>query len=399
MYKRVSKCRACDNSELQEVFNLGVQPLANDFCFEQQESAGHVPLKVMFCENCTNSQLSVVVDPNIIYRNYPYVTSKSETMQAHFKNLWSEIVKDGAPETVVEIGSNDGLFLKFCKSQGVARRIGVDPAANLIPEPEDGFLPVCSLFNQVAAQDIADNEEKIDVVVARHVFCHINDWHAFIDNIELISNTDTRIFIEVPYVKDMINGFEFDTIYHEHLDYVSVRAMEALLSKTNLHIHRITQFAIHGGAIVFMLRHNSHTDIDESVQRFKDLEYVTLDSWKHFKIGSNRKIFQLKDMIDRARGSVCCGFGASAKSTVWINACGFTKEQVQFICDCTPEKQGKFSPGNDIPIVPESDLLGRMPQFAIMFAWNFKAEILKKNHEYISKGGRFLIPDISIASV
>jgi len=402
MYKKVKACRACGNLQLKEVYDLGVQPLANDFCRSNQESAGHVPLKVMFCEECTNSQLSVVVDPNIIYSNYPYVTSKSQTMKDHFRNLWNEITKEVKPKTLVEIGSNDGLFLNFCHDEGVESVIGIDPAINLHPsQGPDGVTSICSLFDEQVAREIVDREIHPDVIVARHVFCHINDWREFMQNIEAISNSETLVVIEVPYVMDMIRGLEFDTIYHEHLDYLSIKAMDYLLEGFMFHIHRIVRFEIHGGAIVLILRRDDcENAADPGVEIFSELEVLNLDIWEKFKQGCDRKIYQLKDMITRMPPTMkVVGFGASAKSTVWINACGFTSKHIKFICDCTPEKQCKFSPGNDIPIYPESELMGQNADVAVLFAWNFKKEILAKNQEFISTGGRFLIPDIGISSV
>jgi novobiocin biosynthesis protein NovU/D-mycarose 3-C-methyltransferase len=400
MYKNVKVCRACGSSELQEVFNLGVQPLANDFCHPWEESQGHAPLKVMFCEQCTNSQLSVVVDPNIIYSNYPYVTSKSQTMKDHFQMLWKEVTKEVNPQVVVEIGSNDGLFLHFCRDQGVKKIIGIDPATNLQMEKGPGEIDlICSLFNEDSAQQVVDKNMEVDLIVARHVFCHINDWLEFMHNIEKISNTNTVVAIEVPYVMDMLQGLEFDTIYHEHLDYLSIRAVQHLLKDFMFSLNRVVRFSIHGGAILLILkRDDAYQSMDSSVPISLELESLSLKTWEDFKFGSLRKIDQLQSMVNRMdEKNRIVGFGASAKSTVWINACGFTRKEIEFICDCTPEKQGKMSPGNDIMVVPESELMAGV-DVAILFAWNFKKEILAKNHEFISKGGRFLIPDIHIST-
>jgi SAM-dependent methyltransferase len=353
----------------------------------------------MFCEYCTNAQLSVAVNPSIIYSNYPYVTSKSQTMRNHFQLVWQEIIKESKPKLLVEIGSNDGLFLEFCHGQGVEKVIGIDPAANLTPKQgPDGIWPICSLFDEDAARQVVDHNQDVDVVVARHVFCHVDDWREFMQNLEAISNPNTVIMIEVPYVLDLLQGLEFDTIYHEHLSYISVKAMQELLREFMFHIHKIVRFSIHGGAILLVLRRNDcDLNADSSVAIFEELEAINLNTWADFRTGAKRKIEQLKDMVgSMSKTQRVVGFGASAKSTVWINACGFTSKQIQFICDCTPEKQGKYSPGNDIPIYPESDLRDRKADCAILFAWNFKREILAKNHEFISHGGRFLIPAIHI---
>jgi hypothetical protein len=398
MYKTLTHCRSCGNDKLVEAFDLGLQPLANDFAFPGSACCGYAPLKVNFCEQCTMSQLSVVVDPKIIYSNYPYVTSRSKTMENHFENLWRAINDECKASTVIEIGSNDGLFLQFCKDRGTTTAIGVDPAENLRPSLETGIWSVCSLFDQTAAHAAHEMARgSADVIVARHVFAHIDDIRGFVKNLAIMSHKETLTVIEVPYVVDLLNGAEFDTIYHEHLSYISLKSVEWLLRGTPFHIHKVIRFSIHCGAIAIMLRHNdSKVAPDSSAQHFISKESVDGDSWVRFALESQNKISQLcalvreKVLSDRV---TVCGFGASAKSTVWINACGFKRSEIDFIVDCTPSKQGKFSPGNDIPILPERDLINKFPDYAIMFAWNYRDEIIRNNQSYLAMGGRFIIPD------
>lgn len=402
MYKHVTKCRACGNPKLIPVCDLGVQPLANDFTFPGEECAGHAPLKVLFCEECTLGQLSVVVDPKIIYSNYPYVTSKSQTMLGHFELLWKAINQECDAKSVVEIGSNDGGFLNFCLDHGAALAVGIDPAANLIPGFRPGLASICDLFGADSAVKAASLIPNPGVVVARHVFAHIDDWQAFMKDLDIVTSKNTLVVIEVPYVTDMLEGVEFDTIYHEHLSYVSIWSVQALLKKTNFHLHKVLRFHIHGGAIVMMLRRNdSDFQPDISVEKFLVSESVDHSSWTRFSMETERKIDALKDSIIvrlRYEGAKFCGFGASAKSTVWINAAGL-RDQIEFICDCTPSKQGKLSPGTRIPVVSEVELMARKPDYAIMFAWNFKAEILRNNQAYLDAGGHFIIPDHKIEIV
>lgn len=397
MYKHVTKCRACGNASLAPACDLGVQPLANDFTLPGEECAGHAPLKVMFCEECTLAQLSVVVDPKIIYSNYPYVTSKSQTMLAHFELLWKAINQECVAKSVVEIGSNDGGFLKFCLAKGSEAAVGIDPAENLTPPKETGIFAVRGLFDFATAH-AARELAMADVVVARHVFAHIDDWHGFMENLSIVAqNKNTLIVIEVPYVADMLQGIEFDTIYHEHLSYVSLKAVHRLLGATGFHLHKVLRFHIHGGAVVMMLRRDgSDFKPDASVEQFLSRESVTPEHWQRFNNEAYVKIQSLKEIVSNKRkyeGATICGFGASAKSTVWINACGFTRKQISFICDCTPSKQGRLSPGNDIPVVPESELMSQLPEYAALFAWNFRTEIVRNNQRYLDAGGHFIIPD------
>lgn len=407
MYSDKTFCRACNygkqnvptgvksehNGErLIQVFDLGLQPLANDF--GTVEHAGYAPLSVLFCPCCTLAQLSVVVDPAILYSEYPYVTSKTKTMQDHFGSLWTVILKEKACESVVEIGSNDGDFLKFANEHGAKKVIGIDPAQNLSAYAiERGIPTICNVFNSDSAYSAGLSIKEPEVIVARHVFGHIDDWHEFMHGIQILAGKDTLLVVEIPYVVDLLNNTEFDTIYHEHLSYISIASIKALLKSTNFHIHNIVRFPIHGGALAVMIRRNDYgLKPDDSVDSFR--ETITEHTWKSFSFKAKTKISELSKFVNDAvsSGQTVCGFGASAKSTVWINACGFTTKQIKFICDCTPYKQYTLSPGTDIPIVDEGALLRELPDICINFAWNFSDTVIEKNQPYLNHGGQIISP-------
>lgn len=411
MYYTRTSCRACgygtpagpegikstqSGEKLIEVFDLGVQPLANDFVKIGGEHKGYAPLKVMFCPRCTLSQLSVVVKPSVLYENYCYETSKSETMRLHFRSLWDAITEQAKAGSVIEIGSNDGDFLAFARQNGAEAVCGVDPAENLaLNAIRNGIPTVIGILDEKTAECAARVVPKADVIVARHVLAHADDWTGFVNSLDTLSNKDTLVVIECPYVLDMLEGSEFDTVYHEHLSYVSLKSIHHLLHDSVFHLHKVKKFPVHGGAIVMMLRRNdSETPPDRSVVEFMEQERITVDSWMKFSGASRLKIERLKHLVDVAfdNKTSVVGFGASAKSTVWINACGFTKRDIGFICDNTPHKQLKFSPGSDIPIVDEGALLRELPYFAVCFAWNFMDEIVRKNMMWIDKGGQFINP-------
>jgi 2-polyprenyl-3-methyl-5-hydroxy-6-metoxy-1,4-benzoquinol methylase len=391
MYKNRYTCRACLGRNLEEVFDLGVQPLANNFTKPDDDRSGWAPLKVMLCMDCTMAQLSVVVDPKILYSNYCYVTSRSGTMLGHFGLLWSEIGKSHQPLRVLEVGSNDGLFLSYCRDHGAKRVAGIDPAGNLRPCSDLESLFIWGLFDEHTASQADDHLGSTDVIVARHVFGHVDNWDAFMNAAEVAANPETLLVIEVPYVKDMLERLEFDTIYHEHLSYISVRAVQALLKRTNFRLQKIVNFSIHGGAIALFIVHRDARILEhESVARYLKDEAITLEDWRKFNNGCVRKMVELKDAVGEIES--VCGFGASAKSTVWMHACGFTRKQIKFLCDCTPQKQGLYSPGTNIPIVPESHLTSDNARAAVLFAWNFKEEIIRNNQTYLKSGGEFIIP-------
>jgi hypothetical protein len=399
MYRPHTYCRACgyarpgaqgiksvQTEKLIEVFDLGVQPLANDFCKDGEPRAGYAPLKVLMCPKCSLAQLSVVVDSAILYRHYAYVTSPSNTMKEHFREFINDIKEETSGLSVLEIGSNDGLLLRTMQDMGFTVQ-GIDPAENLAAQAAlNGVVTHVGLFGHNLAQSF----HPFDIVIARHVFCHVDDWQDFVRGLEAVSHKDTLICIEVPYVGDTLKKCEFDQIYHEHLSFLSIEAMEALLKDSSLRIHRVKHYTIHGGAVVIMLRHKVLAKAGAG-----DLvDNITAEDWKAFSVESHAQIDRLRATVDtlRAKGKRVAGLGASAKSTVWINACGFTRKQIYFIADNTPQKQYTYSPGTDIPVVDEGAILRELPDYVILFAWNYKSEILDKFTLARSKGVKFIVP-------
>lgn len=398
MYKLHTHCRACGYAKpgaqgikadplekLVEVLDLGVQPLANDFRKEGESHAGYAPLKVLYCPRCSLAQLSVVVDPLILYSHYSYVTSPSQMMREHFKNLITDIAKETKGMRVLEIGSNDGRMLKMMKEGGGYEVCGVDPATNLAVIAESQGVPTRVGF---FGSDLAMNLGQYDIVIARHVFCHVDDWRDFVRGLELVSHLETLVCIEVPYAGDTIANCEFDTIYHEHLSYLTLNAVRALLEDTDLRLYKTIRYNIHGGAILLMLRHKDKCVITVPV------DDITSQHWQTFAKNAYDQIGNLRSAITNLRleKKRVAALGASAKSTVWISACGFNLQDISFIADNTPQKQWTFSPGTDIPVVDEGAILRDLPDYLIIFCWNYLAECLEKFAAVRAKGVKFIVP-------
>jgi novobiocin biosynthesis protein NovU/D-mycarose 3-C-methyltransferase len=399
MYKRLTACRACNGTDLVEVFQFAKpMPLANDWVLPGGEHQGFVPLRVLFCKTCTLAQLGETVDPGILYQNYLYVTSNSQTMQRHFDRLVKDMVSENGFGSLLEVGSNDGRFLEFASSRGFTPAIGIDPAANLaLNSVPQGVRQIVGFFDDKTAADVrfhfAENK-GFDTILARHCFCH-QEWKQFMDAVMECHHKQTLVCIEVPYAPDLLRRVELDSIYQEHTSYLTIKSVVALLKNYPFHLHGALKYGVHGGVILLMLRHNDsgitpHLSADEMLAE----EHVTVDTWKDFGIRARMKIENLQKLVEdlRSKGKIVSAFGASAKGSVLINACGFTKDDVAFVTDNSPLKPGRLVPGTDIPVIPEDEMLSQHPDVAICAAWNYRTEILEKMAKYRQRGGKFIFP-------
>lgn len=411
MYTIHENCRACGYGpplnrdtiksgggvqKLESILNLGVMPLPNAFKKSGQSRPGHYPLELVVCPRCHLGQLSAVVDPVVLYADYPYVTSPSEMMHAHFVALWELLSKQQKISVVAEVGSNDGLLLEQFRKFGAEHVIGIDPAANLCELARArGVQSVCSLFDRQAAEMARAAVPPIDVILARHVFCHVDDWEEFINNLGVMCGKQTLVAIEVPYAHDTIANCEWDQVYAEHLSYLTIRSMAALLQASPLRLQHIVRFPIHGGAIVMLLRRIDNEELPhDSVQEFLDAEKCGLDDWRNFARKAWEQIEDLGFLVRslRNRGKRVAGYGASAKSTMWINACGFTKKDIEGVYDYTPQKLYTTIPGTDIPVLHEGGFYANAADYAVIWCWNFLPEILQRQERWIAGGGKFIVP-------
>lgn len=372
-------------------------PLPNAFRRTNEKLPGHYPVELLVCPRCNLGQLSAVVDPEVLYANYPYVTSPSETMRHHFDSLWEAVNEESHSVTnVVEIGSNDGLLLEHFKRKGGVRVMGIDPAANLaVIAKERGIDSIVSVFNRQAAETAASHVQPIDLILARHVFCHVDDWREFITNLQVMSSRETLICIEVPYAQETLDNCEWDQIYAEHLSYLTLRSVKNLLQGTGLHMHHVIKFPVHGGAIaLFLRRDDSDLQPRSSVDTFLQNERCFMADWKRFSSKAQDQIVALKLLVRRLReeGKRVSGYGASAKATVWINACGFRKKDIESVHDYTMQKLYCNVPGTDIPVVHEGGFYVNNPDYAIVWAWNFLPEIMRRQEKWLAGGGRFIVP-------
>jgi hypothetical protein len=394
----------CGRATLDLVLDLGKTPLANDFIdpAEIPNYKTFLPLRLCVCRTCTLAQLADTVDPRVLYARYAYVTSTSRTMDEHLSGQCRHLtevagLKRGA--RVLEIASNTGAYLRKFQEQG-CEVLGVEPAQNISELAVKSGIPTrTEFFNAINARRIASDWGPADLVIGRHVFAHIDDLHDALAGLEAAAHRSSVVAFEVPYLVDFFNGTQFDTIYHEHLSYVSVKALQALTAKSRFFVQRVDRYAIHGGSILFHLRRRDsgvgeHPSIGEALQVEERMKLAQPGAWKPFVDRVERVRRELPSLVRglRAQGKRVIGYGASAKGNTLLNTSGLTNKDLDYIIDNTPFKQNKVAPGSWLPIRSPEWLLRDQPDYALILAWNFAPEIIGRETEYQQRGGRFILP-------
>ena len=395
-------CRVCQHETLEMFLSLGPTPLANRFLNREQleETEPYFPLDVYFCNTCCLVQLVDIVPAQVLFREYPYLTGVSSPMKTHFAALAEEIVQEyhlDPGSLVVDIGSNDGTLLSSFRQFGT-RTLGVEPAANIAALANTaGVQTINQFFTPALAEDIARTMGPAKAVLATNVFAHVHDLDSFLQGASELLSADGVLVIEVPYLVDMLDNTEFDTIYHEHVSYFAVRPIVAILTRFGMGIVGLTRIRVHGGSIRVVVQ-KSRTQQARVVDRFLTLEAERGLSFVRPYHEFAQRVHSVKDeLIEllrnlKAQGLRIAGYGAPAKGNTLLNFCKVGPDLLEYLIDTTPAKQGRFSPGMHIPIYPEQRFHLEPPDYALILAWNYADEILEKETAYRQRGGGFIIP-------
>lgn len=348
-------------------------------------------------------QLIDVVDPKVMFKNYVYIPSASKTRITNFQGIVDELIKlypPGPKSLAVDIGSNDGSLLVEFKKLGVTT-LGIDPAENLSKIAVlKGIQTVNDYFSKALARKLIKSNGKAQFITATNVVAHIDNLHDFFAGIELLLQKEGVFLCEFPYVVDLLQKNLFDTIYQEHLSYFSVKPLVMVLQEHGLKICGIRRTAIDGGALRLLISKNSSSR-QESTMAIADLlnleKNLGLDQIKNYK-KFGTKIKKLKKEISQTlsklkkKGKTVVGYGASARGNILMNYCHIGRKELDFIVDSTPYKQGLYTPGTKIQILPEEEIIKRRPEYVLILAWNFAEEIMTKQKKYKNMGGKFIIP-------
>jgi hypothetical protein len=407
---RISTCRSCGGADLEMVLDLGTTPLANSLpAVDSSEPEPRFPLELVFCPSCTLVQITETVPPEQLFRNYLYFSSFSDTMLAHARDLTARLLgelKLGARSLAVEIASNDGYLLQYYKQAGVPV-LGIEPARNVAKVAEERGIPtLCEFFGLQLATELAADRKRADVLHANNVLAHVADLDGFVAGIQAILADEGVAALEFPYLGDMIDHCEFDTIYHEHLCYYSLGAIKHLFERNGLKLLNVERVPIHGGSLLLQVaRREAARPAMPSIAALLDEERQRGMETAAFYRGFAGRVLQLKDKLRalladlKAKGKRIAAYGAAAKGSTLLNTFGIGAETLEFVADRSTHKQGRLMPGVRIPIVPSERLSKSMPDYTLLLTWNFADEILRQQAEYRSRGGKFILPVPDVAIV
>jgi len=407
-HEHYTQCRFCSHNIIPFI-DFGYVPLAGGFFPKSTTNSMFAkellyPLQICFCKHCYLVQCNSSIDSDVLFKNYYYSSSTIKTLVNHFKDLahdLTSITKKCKHPFVVEIGCNDGVLLRPLLHEGY-RVIGVDPATRIVrPPKQDGIPIINNNFTRKVAQSIISSKGHADVVISSHSFAHIANMHEIMKGVSMLLKKNGVLVIEAHYLGDLIDGMQYDMMYHEHQFYYSILTLQKFFNLYTMEIFDVKHFALRGGTIRVYIQFSKTgvrtitPSVKQLMTREKNSGYKTYALYKRFSthVSTNKK--QLITLIKtiKKNGHMIAGYGASGRATSIMSYCGITHEDVRYVIDDAPEKIGAFTPGNHIPIVSSKLLSGKhRPDYVILFAWPFAKEVISKHQKYLQNGGKFIIP-------
>lgn len=401
-YCEISNCRSC-NAPIEElIVSLGKTPLANSLVSKKnvKEEEHFFPLDLYLCKNCSLVQIKQTVSSDVLFKDYCYFSSYSDTMLQYAQDISQKMIKKmnlGETSLVIELASNDGYLLQYYLSNNVPV-LGIDPAENIGKIAQEKGIPTLTdFFSKELALELASKGRFADLIHANNVLAHVPSLNNFVQGIKVILKPEGLAVIEVPYLIDMIEKDEFDTIYHEHLCYFSLTALDNLFTRAGLKIIDVEKLTIHGGSLRLFVSHphvQQNLNVQEMLEFENKVNVSSINYYKEFANNVNKNKNLLVSLLEnlKSSGKTIAAYGASAKGSTLLNVFGINEKLLDFVVDRSKEKQGYYTPGSQLPIYAPQELIKKMPDYVLLLTWNFKDEILKQQSDYRERGGKFIIP-------
>ena len=397
-------CRLCKSSELNTFLDLGFSPISDQILTLNQldEPETSYPITVNSCKKCGFCQLGYVVDPKLMYNeNYSYDGSATATLRSHHIAMANQICEKFDLEKdslVIDIGSNAGVLLSGFRDKGM-RVLGIDPSINVANiAREKGIKVIGEFFSGELSKKIKEEYGEVSVITGTNVFAHIDDLNDFFNAADTLLTKMGIIVIEAPYLITLLDNLEYDTIYHEHLSYLSLKPLKDFCKKRGMDIFNVEYNEIHGGSLRFFIGREGLREISNNISNHLQLEEEKgiykeeklekfAEDVKNHKKELNTLLWNLKK-----EGKKIVGISAPAKGNALTNYCKIGPDVLDYITEKNPLKIGKFTPGMHIPIESDEKLLEDKPDYGLILAWNFAEEIIKNNQQFRDNGGKFIIP-------
>lgn len=403
-HEKAQRCRLCGHRLEHTFVNLGVSPLCESFLAANQLDAMEpfFPLHVLVCGNCFLVQLREYVSPEHIFTEYAYFSSYSTSWVAHAK-AYCEMIKDrlglGADSLVVELASNDGYLLQHFLPLGVPV-LGVEPAANVAKVAVDKGIPTrIDFFGVLLAEKLVAEGCRADLILGNNVLAQVPNLNDFVGGMQHLLKPEGVITMEFPHLQRLIEGNQFDTIYHEHFSYFSLVTIEKMAARHGLKLIDVEELTTHGGSIRVYLAHQASEHkpakaVADTLAREHDLGFLDIETYASFADQVRRTKRKLLAFLIKVKdeGKTICGYGAPGKGNTLLNYCGIGTDFLDFTVDRNPYKHGRFTPGMRIPIHDVSSIDAAKPDYILILPWNLRHEIVQQMHHAGNWGGKFVVP-------